>query len=68
MGRPRKYPILNGPVNDLIFAAMKRPLWIREYTCPQCGALLHRDVAAAINVLAKARTEPSGMDTAWAVP
>lgn len=24
MGRPRKYPILNGPVNDLIFAAMKR--------------------------------------------
>lgn len=24
MGRPRKYPILNGPVNELIFAAMRR--------------------------------------------
>ena len=38
----------------------KKPLWIREYTCPQCGAHLHRDVAAAQNILAKARTEPSG--------
>jgi putative transposase len=38
----------------------KRPLWIREYTCPQCGTPLHRDVAAAQNVLARARTEPSG--------
>jgi len=46
----------------------KRPLWVREYTCPQCGAHQHRDVAAAINILAKARTEPSGMGTAWAVP
>jgi len=45
--------------------------------CPACGASLHRDVAAAINVLARsgrvpdrrwARTEPSGMDTAVAVP
>jgi putative transposase len=55
----------------------KRPLWVREFTCPACGASLHRDVAAAINVLARsgrvpdrrwARTEPSGMDTAVAVP
>lgn len=23
-GRPRKYPVLNGPVNDLIFSAMRR--------------------------------------------
>lgn len=38
----------------------KRPLWVREYTCPQCHTLLHRDVAAAQNVLARARTEPSG--------
>ncbi|RTI03361.1 transposase, partial [Thermus scotoductus] len=38
----------------------KRPLWVRAYTCPQCGALLHRDVAAAQNILAKARTGPSG--------
>jgi putative transposase len=55
----------------------KHPLWIRVYTCPQCGTLLHRDVAAALNILARsgrvpdrrwARTEPSGMDTAVAVP
>jgi len=46
----------------------KRPLWVREYTCPQCGTLLHRDVAAARNILARAWTEPSGMGTAWAVP
>lgn len=38
----------------------KKPLWVREYTCPQCGTNLHRDVAAAINILARARTEPSG--------
>jgi len=38
----------------------KRPLWVRVYTCPQCGTLLHRDVAAAQNILAKARTGPSG--------
>jgi putative transposase len=46
----------------------KRPLWIREYTCPQCGTPLHRDVAAAQNVLARARTEPSGTETARAAP
>ncbi|WP_423247861.1 zinc ribbon domain-containing protein [Thermus altitudinis] len=46
----------------------KRPLWIREFTCSSCGTPLHRDVAAAINILARARTEPSGMGTAWAVP
>ncbi|RDI95289.1 transposase, partial [Meiothermus sp. QL-1] len=46
----------------------KRPLWVREYTCPQCGAHQHRDVAAALNILARARTEPAGMDTARAVP
>lgn len=46
----------------------KRPLWVREFTCPACGASLHRDVAAAINILARsgrvperrwARTEPT---------
>ncbi len=46
----------------------KRPLWMRVSTCPQCGTFLHRDVAAALNILARARTEPSGMGTAWAVP
>jgi putative transposase len=46
----------------------KRPLWIREYTCPQCHTYQHRDVAAALNILAKARTEPAGMGTAGAVP
>lgn len=46
----------------------KRPLWVREFTCPACGASLHRDVAAALNVLAKARTEPAGMGAALAAP
>ena len=55
----------------------KKPLWVREFTCPAGGASLHRDVAAAVNVLARsgrvpdrrwARTEPAGMGTAWAVP
>lgn len=48
----------------------KRPLWVRVYTCPGCGMLLHRDVAAAQNIMARsgrvpdrrwARTEPSGV-------
>ncbi|MFN3178784.1 MAG: RNA-guided endonuclease InsQ/TnpB family protein [Thermus sp.] len=38
----------------------RRPLWVREYACPSCGTPLHRDVAAAQNVLAKAWAEPSG--------
>lgn len=55
----------------------KRPLWVREFTCPACGASLHRDVAAAINILARsgrapdrrwARTEPAGMGAALAAP
>lgn len=55
----------------------KRPLWVREFTCPQCSTLLHRDVAAATNVLARsgrvpdrrwARTEPAGMGAALAAP
>ncbi|HEU4742231.1 MAG TPA: transposase, partial [Meiothermus sp.] len=46
----------------------RRPLWVREYTCPQCDTRQHRDVAAATNILARARTEPAGMGTAWAVP
>ncbi|RTH04278.1 transposase, partial [Thermus scotoductus] len=39
----------------------KKPLWVRAYTCPQCGTLLHRDVAAAQNILARAWTGPSGV-------
>ncbi|WP_027894330.1 RNA-guided endonuclease InsQ/TnpB family protein [Calidithermus chliarophilus] len=46
----------------------KKPLWVRAFQCSGCGGYFHRDVAAAINVLARARTEPSGMDTAVAVP
>ncbi len=38
----------------------KRPLWVREFTCSFCGTPLHRDVAAAINILARAWTEPLG--------
>ncbi|WP_243029034.1 RNA-guided endonuclease InsQ/TnpB family protein, partial [Thermus albus] len=46
----------------------KKPLWVREFQCSGCGGYFHRDVAAALNILAKARTEPAGMGTAWAVP
>uniref|UniRef100_UPI0013B3EACF RNA-guided endonuclease InsQ/TnpB family protein n=1 Tax=Thermus caldifontis TaxID=1930763 RepID=UPI0013B3EACF len=46
----------------------RKPLWVREYTCSRCGTHLHRDVAAAQNILAKAWTEPAGTGTAWAVP
>ncbi|GLV48925.1 hypothetical protein TJA_20280 [Thermus sp. LT1-2-5] len=41
----------------------KRPLWVREFTCSGCGTPLHRDVAAARNILARAWAGPSGMDT-----
>lgn len=37
----------------------KKHLWIREFQCSNCKSNLHRDVAAAINILTKARTEPS---------
>ncbi|WP_243095065.1 RNA-guided endonuclease InsQ/TnpB family protein [Thermus thalpophilus] len=46
----------------------KRPLWVREFTCPACGTLLHRDVAAAQNVLARAWAGPSGKGVAGAIP
>jgi putative transposase len=46
----------------------RKPLWVREFRCSGCGGHFHRDVAAALNILAKARTEPAGMGTAGAVP
>ncbi|WP_298631410.1 zinc ribbon domain-containing protein [uncultured Thermus sp.] len=38
----------------------KSPLWVREFPCPSSGTPLHQDVAAAINILARAWTEPAG--------
>jgi len=40
----------------------KKPLWIRNFTCPKCNNTFHRDTAAAMNILAKARTEPSAIN------
>jgi putative transposase len=41
----------------------RKPLWVRTYTCSQCGTLLHRDVAAAQNILARSGRVP---DRRWA--
>jgi putative transposase len=46
----------------------KKPLWVREFQCSGCGSHFHRDVAAAINVLSRAGTLPSGMGAALAAP
>ncbi|WP_298629657.1 transposase [uncultured Thermus sp.] len=56
LGVDPKYPSQDCPICG---HREKRPLWVREFTCSSCGTPLHRDVAAAMNILAKACTEPS---------
>jgi len=70
-GQTPGYPSFRGQGRDGSFTfpqAGTAGVRVRGYARFQCATRQHRDVAAAIRVLTRARTEPAGMGPVWAVP
>ncbi len=70
-GQTPGYPRFRGQGRDGSFTfpqAGSTGVRVRGYARFQCATRQHRDVAAAIRVLTRARTEPAGMGPVWAVP
>lgn len=49
-------------------ARVKKPLSQRVHSCPECGLVLDRDHNAALNILTRARAEPSGVNVGALAP